>query len=62
MKVVRYKLNDRIGYGILEEHFVREISGSIFKEFQVLSVKHDISEVRILPPTQPSKILCAGLN
>jgi 2-keto-4-pentenoate hydratase/2-oxohepta-3-ene-1,7-dioic acid hydratase in catechol pathway len=55
-------MNDHIGYGILEGNFVREISGSIFGEFQPLSAKHSISEIKLLPPTFPSKILCAGLN
>jgi len=62
MKFVRYQIEDRIEYGILEEGFVQEIEGSIFHEFQTLSVKHEISKVRLLCPTEPTKILCVGLN
>ena len=62
MRFVRFQINDRIGYGILEDDFVREIEGSIFEEVKPLSVRHELSQVRLLCPTQPSKILCAGLN
>lgn len=62
MRFVRYELDDRFGYGILEGNFVREIEGSIFQKVQPLPVKHKLSEVRLLCPTQPSKVLCVGLN
>ncbi|MFH1351601.1 MAG: fumarylacetoacetate hydrolase family protein [Pseudomonadota bacterium] len=62
MKFVRYLLDDRINQGILDDNVVQEIEGSIFQEVRPLSVRHDLSEVRLLCPTQPSKILCVGLN
>jgi 2-keto-4-pentenoate hydratase/2-oxohepta-3-ene-1,7-dioic acid hydratase in catechol pathway len=62
MKFVRYQFKDHAGYGILEEDFIREISGSIFGKFQATSVRRKISEVHLLPPVEPSKILCVGLN
>jgi len=62
MKFVRYQFEDHSGYALWEENFIREISGSIFGEFRETPVRHKISEVRLLPPVEPSKILCVGLN
>jgi 2-keto-4-pentenoate hydratase/2-oxohepta-3-ene-1,7-dioic acid hydratase in catechol pathway len=62
MKFVRFQIGERAIYGIWEDPFIQEISGSIFGKFEATSGKHRISEVRLLPPTIPSKILCVGLN
>jgi len=62
MKFVRYQIGERVEYGIWEDHFIQEISGSIFGEFETTSVKHKFSDLRLLTPADPSKILCVGLN
>ncbi|MGD0625244.1 MAG: fumarylacetoacetate hydrolase family protein [Thermodesulfobacteriota bacterium] len=62
MKFVRYQIGERASYGIWEDAFIQEISGSIFGKFEATSSKHKISSVRLLPPAEPSKILCVGLN
>jgi 2-keto-4-pentenoate hydratase/2-oxohepta-3-ene-1,7-dioic acid hydratase in catechol pathway len=62
MKFVRFRYRDKVGYAIWEEDFIREISGSIFGDFQVRSEKLPLGEVRLLAPVTPSKVLCVGLN
>jgi len=62
MKFVRYQIGERASYGIWEGASIHEISGSIFGKFETTSARHKISEVRLLPPAEPSKILCVGLN
>jgi 2-keto-4-pentenoate hydratase/2-oxohepta-3-ene-1,7-dioic acid hydratase in catechol pathway len=62
MKFVRFRLQDRVSYGIREEDFVREISGSIFGDFQVKPEKYSLGAVHLLAPVEPSKVLCVGLN
>ncbi|HID30640.1 MAG TPA: DUF2437 domain-containing protein, partial [Desulfobacterales bacterium] len=62
MKFVRYQLKDRRIYGIWENDRVKEIKGSIFGEYETTGVVHNINEVRLLTPVEPSKILCVGLN
>jgi 2-keto-4-pentenoate hydratase/2-oxohepta-3-ene-1,7-dioic acid hydratase in catechol pathway len=62
MKLVRYEVNNRKSYGIWEGDFIQEISGSIFGDFERSSVKHEFSAVRLLPPAEPTKIVCIGLN
>jgi len=62
MKFVRFRMQDKVSYGIQEEDFVREISGSIFGDFQVKPEKYPLDRVRLLAPVEPSKMLCVGLN
>ncbi len=62
MKFVRYQIGAQKGYAVLEGESVQEISGSIFGDYKVISAKHKLSEVRLLPPCEPTKLLCVGLN
>ncbi|MCX5908964.1 MAG: fumarylacetoacetate hydrolase family protein [Deltaproteobacteria bacterium] len=62
MKFVRYRLKDRVSYGIWEGDTIRQVSGSIFGQFRETGKQHKIADVRLLPPVEPTKILCVGLN
>ncbi|RPJ36834.1 MAG: DUF2437 domain-containing protein [Deltaproteobacteria bacterium] len=42
MKFVRFCLRNQVSYGIEEEGFVREITGSIFGDFQVKPEKYPL--------------------
>jgi 2-keto-4-pentenoate hydratase/2-oxohepta-3-ene-1,7-dioic acid hydratase in catechol pathway len=66
-KYIRYRTvsaqpNSGEAYGILDGGTVREISGSLFGEHVPTGVEHSLSEVKLLYPCQPTKILCVGLN
>jgi len=62
MKIVRFQIKDRTAYGIWEGDIIREITGLIFGDFKITDIKHKLAEVRLLPPSEPTKILCVGLN
>ena len=62
MKYARYLAHGRISYGVLEGSTLREITTTPFEEYQVTDHTHSLSEVKLLPPTAPSKILAVGLN
>jgi len=62
MKFVRYQVHGKISYGIMENNTIREIIGSIFGDFKTTSSEYKLPEVRLLPPVEPMKILCVGLN
>jgi len=62
MKFVRYQVSTKISFGILEDDTIQEILGSIFGDFKTTSIKYKLSQVRLLPPVEPTKILCVGLN
>ncbi len=64
-KVTRYVRFERGGstsYGVLEEETVRPLSGDLFGNHRVLSTAHKLSEVKLLFPCQPPKVLAVGLN
>ncbi|MDP2931478.1 MAG: fumarylacetoacetate hydrolase family protein [Chloroflexota bacterium] len=62
MKIVRFAVNRKIRYGILEGESVREMAGTPFRALTPTGHEYSLREVRLLAPCQPSKIVCLGLN
>lgn len=66
-KYIRYRTasaqpNGGQAYGILDGETVREISGGLFGEHSPTGSMYSLSQVKLLYPCQPTKILCVGLN
>ncbi|MCP2519309.1 fumarylacetoacetate hydrolase family protein [Candidatus Aminicenantes bacterium AC-708-M15] len=62
MKIYHYQFKGKKYYGILKEENLYPIEGSIFRSFKIRNDYIPISEVKLLPPVKPSKIICVGLN
>lgn len=66
MKLCRYKLNNQIGFGVIEGENISPILGfpkASDLENQIIRNKtYKTSEAQILLPTRPSKIVCVGRN
>ena len=62
MKFARYLAHGQVSYGVLDGDTLREITTTPFEEYQVTDHTHGVSEVKLLPPTSPSKVLAVGLN
>ena len=63
MKYVRFCINKEDGqYGILEDKNILEISDLQFKEHILTSRKYNLSEVKIITPVVPSKVIALGFN
>ena len=62
MKYARYLAHGRINYGVLDGDTLQEITTTPFEEYQITDHTHGLSEVKLLPPTSPTKILAVGLN
>ncbi|HHW03350.1 MAG TPA: fumarylacetoacetate hydrolase family protein [Thermoanaerobacterales bacterium] len=62
MRIVRFKYNDVIKYGILEMDRILEIKGDVFGGFTAGNNHYNLSEVKLLAPASPSKIVCVGKN
>ncbi len=67
MKIVRYLYNGSISYGIIEGDRLQAYYGSPFDtlsaaQFKPAGARLNLSEIRLLAPCQPSKIVCLGLN
>jgi 2-keto-4-pentenoate hydratase/2-oxohepta-3-ene-1,7-dioic acid hydratase in catechol pathway len=62
MKIYRYKHKGKITCGVLKEENLYPVEGSIFRKFNVKKEKIPISDVTLLPPVIPSKIVAIGAN
>jgi len=62
MKIFRYKHKNKVSYGVLKEERLYSIEGSPFRSFKVNKISVPISEVMLLPPVKPSKIIAIGVN
>ncbi len=69
MKLVRFAADGRARYGVLDSGFVEGLWGSPFRRrsgarprFHTHGTRYPLSEVRLLCPCEPSKIVCLGLN
>lgn len=62
MKIYRFRYRKKILYGLLKEDVIFPVRGSIFRNYRIEDSPIPISEVTLLPPVIPSKIVCVGRN
>ncbi len=62
MKIVRYSIGSKTEYGILDGEQIQVIEGTPFPEIKKLNQFHKLSEVKLLAPCEPTKIVAIGLN
>ena len=61
-KYIRYRSGSAASYGILDGDSVRAIHGGLFGDRSETGVTHQLSDVKLLSPCEPGKILAVGLN
>ena len=61
-RYVRFQAKDEIAFGIVEGDRVRQLDGDLFTEFRPTDRVHKLSDVKLLVPTAPSKVLAAAVN
>ena len=59
---IRYRYGSDVAYGILEGETVREIQGNLFSSRSPSGRSYQLSDVKLLYPCEPGKILAVGLN
>jgi len=62
IKILRFKKDERINYGIYENGILKEIKGDLFKEFKISNNTFNLDDVEILSPVEPPNIIAIGLN
>ncbi len=62
LKLVRFRAGRRVRWGALEGDTVRELLRSPFQGLEAGEATYAASEVRLLAPCAPSKVVCVGLN
>lgn len=61
-KYIRYRTASGVSYGTLEGDTVHEIQGGLFDAHMLTGATHPLSQVKLLYPCEPGKILAVGLN
>ncbi|MBN1151992.1 MAG: fumarylacetoacetate hydrolase family protein [Dehalococcoidia bacterium] len=62
MKIVRYSLHTKVHYGILEGERIQIIAGTPFRGMKKTNEWVKLSEVALLAPCVPSKVLAIGAS
>jgi 2-keto-4-pentenoate hydratase/2-oxohepta-3-ene-1,7-dioic acid hydratase in catechol pathway len=61
-RYLRFQKGDTIAYGMLEGERVRQLSGDLFGTWSKTETTHALTDVKLLPPTQPSQVLALAGN
>jgi 2-keto-4-pentenoate hydratase/2-oxohepta-3-ene-1,7-dioic acid hydratase in catechol pathway len=62
MKIVRFNVRGKAGYGILDGDTVSVITGSPYGRIRMTDRTYNLNEVKLLAPCKPSKIVALGVN
>ena len=62
MKFARYEAHDETAYGLVEDDTVKQLSAAPFEDYRVTDHTHALSDVRLLSPVVPGKVIAIGLN
>lgn len=62
MKYARYERNGTVSYGLVEGNTISRIEGDIFGRHKVTGDSCRLSDVKLLAPVMPSKIVAVGIN
>ena len=61
-KLVRFQYNSMVCHGLMEGDRIWRISGTFYESWEKQGDPLSLSDVKLLPPCQPSKIVAVGLN
>jgi 2-keto-4-pentenoate hydratase/2-oxohepta-3-ene-1,7-dioic acid hydratase in catechol pathway len=62
IKYVRYEYEGRASYGVLDGNTINELRGSIFESSEPTGRTLSLADVKLLVPTEPSKVIAIGFN
>lgn len=62
MKLVRFRTAGHAAYGILHENEIQPVTGPPYKSIKPVGKRVNLSEVTLLAPCRPSKIIAIGIN
>jgi len=62
MKIVRFSIDKKVRYGILDGESIQGIEDKPYRYLKPTDSHYQLSEVKLLSPCLPSKIVALGLN
>ncbi len=58
----RYEAHGEIAYGVVEGDTVRQLTAAPYEDHEVTDHTHTLSDVKLLSPVMPGKVVAIGLN
>lgn len=62
MRIARFRHNDQVSYGVIEQNILHPITNDPFGPYEFTGAQLNLSDVELLAPVNPSKIVCIGMN
>lgn len=62
MRIARFSIDDEVDFGVVEGDEVAPITGHPFAPFTFTGYRYQLSEVKLLAPVIPSKVVAIGKN
>jgi 2-keto-4-pentenoate hydratase/2-oxohepta-3-ene-1,7-dioic acid hydratase in catechol pathway len=62
VRYARFEINGTVAYGVVEGERVRQLSGDLFGKWARTDKTYALSDVKLLVPTVPSKVLAVAVN
>jgi len=62
MRIARFRHSDQVSYGVIEQNILRPITNDPFGPYEFTGAQLNLSDVELLAPVTPSKIVCIGMN
>lgn len=62
MKFAKFSVNGQESFGIVDGDTIKEITGNFFEQYDFTGVVYKLEQVTLLAPTNPTKIICIGVN
>ena len=62
MKFVRFEYRGKVFLGMVKGEEITVLDGSLFDRYEETRAHYPLSDVKLLPPVLPTKIVCIGRN
>jgi 2-keto-4-pentenoate hydratase/2-oxohepta-3-ene-1,7-dioic acid hydratase in catechol pathway len=62
VKIVRFTIGRKAEYGILDGKMANSLAGNPYQRIKATGQSYRLSDIRLLPPCLPTKIVALGLN
>ena len=62
MKFTRFEYQGNALLGMVKGEEITVLDGSLFEGYEETKTHYSLSDIRLLPPVIPTKIICVGLN
>ena len=61
-RYARYEAHGEVAFGIVEGDSVTQLTGAPYEDHEMTDHTHGLSEVKLLAPVVPGKVVAIGLN